>query len=335
MISANGITPWHKLGQVFPGVPSLDEAREAAFNWEPVSVPLYGPTGQQVPGTVGVARVGPGEDPEAAPIIATVGTQRGKHHLTNTEAMEWYRPLVDSGLVTIETAGSLHGGKRVWILGKVQQGADLVIGGDDKIERYVLLAHGHDGEMSIFAGLNPVRVVCANTLAWSMSGNNAKGMIRARHSSKHGERLAALQAAIIEQNAELETTVEAYKELAKRRVTPAQVTTFAAAVFGEVERKAQEAGKVSRRLAKLVELFETGVGQDMETAKGTWWGLYNALTEYQTHYAGAERSRVESVTYGDGNARLSKGLDAALTISGGGGIPVDDVLDVIRERATS
>lgn len=327
MFSAGGITPWHSLGTVFAGTPTLDEARELAFPWDVESVPLTGPTGQAVPDAVGVARVEPGARAEDSEIIATVGTQRGQHHLTNADAIEWYRPLVESGLVTLETGGSLKGGRRVWLLGKVQQGAELVVGKDDKIERYVLLAHGHDGEMGIFAGLNPVRVVCANTLAWSLSGTNARGMIKARHSSKHGDRLSMLQEAILAQNAELDETVDAYRELARRSVAPAQVTKFAQAVFGEVERKAQEDGKVSRRLTKLVELFEGGVGQHLDTARGTWWGLYNALTEYQTHHAGSDAARVESVTYGEGNRRLSVGLQAALDISGGNEpIQIEDVL---------
>jgi len=76
----------------------------------------------------------------------------------------------------VETAGSLKGGRNVYLLLK----ADSFAVGEDEIQPYFGLFDGKDGSMST-CGLNTgVRVVCSNTMEYAMSGAIHKVTLRHR-----------------------------------------------------------------------------------------------------------------------------------------------------------
>src|SRR5688572_10442934 len=127
-------TPWHGLGVVLNNPPTVAEAlRLAGLDWtvrtEPIFASLpsidadgswsYAP--RQAPGKVVVRN-------DTNTILGTVGA--GFTPLQNARALEWFQPWIDSGTVTIETAGSLRGGAVVWALAKIKSDP-IVIKGDD------------------------------------------------------------------------------------------------------------------------------------------------------------------------------------------------------------
>ena len=65
---------------------------------------------------------------------------------------------------------------------------------------------------------------------------------------------------------------------------------------------------------RIVELFETGRGSDV--AGSSWWGAYNAMTEYANWEKGRnEENRMDSMWFGQNATFVSKSLDAALALS--------------------
>jgi hypothetical protein len=77
--------------------------------------------------------------------------------------------------IHFETAGSLHGGRRVWVLATLPDHVE--VGGDD-VRPYVLLMNSHDGSAAVVAATTPVRVVCQNTLNWGLRSAQQKFSIR-------------------------------------------------------------------------------------------------------------------------------------------------------------
>lgn len=63
--------------------------------------------------------------------------------------------------VKFETAGSLQGGRKVWMLARMPE--NYRINGDD-VCPYLVFTTSHDGSSGIRAAITPVRVVCRNTL---------------------------------------------------------------------------------------------------------------------------------------------------------------------------
>ncbi|MGH2856159.1 MAG: DUF932 domain-containing protein [Solirubrobacteraceae bacterium] len=80
--------------------------------------------------------------------------------MQNVDAFRFVDQLLGSSL-HFETAGSLHGGRRVWVLATLPD--HIRVGGDD-VRPYLLLMNSHDGSTSILAATTPVRTVCQNTL---------------------------------------------------------------------------------------------------------------------------------------------------------------------------
>ena len=83
----------------------------------------------------------------------------------NHEAFTFIDQLLGSS-INFETAGSLHGGRRVWVLATLPDHVE--VGGDD-VRPYVLLMNSHDGSTAVVAATTPIRVVCQNTLNWGLA----------------------------------------------------------------------------------------------------------------------------------------------------------------------
>lgn len=195
------------------------------------------------------------------------------------EVLEFFRDLVGAGGFTINTAGALRGGRRIWALAEVGEKARVV--GDDIIRGYLLLATSCDGGLATTARFTSVRVVCANTLA--MAERDAKKHISIPHSTKFDP--AAVKAAIgIATNSFEEFMVRA-RLLADKPVSVQTAEDFIAKLLtrrGEAEAKYDV--RASRGFASVMDLFNgAGIGAEMDGSRGTAWGLVNAVTEYIDH----------------------------------------------------
>src|SRR5690606_23812326 len=66
----------------------------------------------------------------------------------NSEGFQIIEEVMQGADVFIEAAGSLDGGKKVWILAHMAE--DLKIAGED-VGCYILFTNGHDGRTSVTA----------------------------------------------------------------------------------------------------------------------------------------------------------------------------------------
>ena len=100
-------TPWHGLGRIVMDAPASHEALElAGLDWQVESRNIYSGTGAMIPGYR--ANVRSTDD-------AVLGVVSDRYRIVqNEEAFQFTDDLLGEG-VTYETAGSLQGGKKVWI----------------------------------------------------------------------------------------------------------------------------------------------------------------------------------------------------------------------------
>ena len=69
-------------------------------------------------------------------------------------------------------------------------------------------------------------------------------------------------------------------------------------------------------VATVTQLFETGKGSDIAGVRGTYWGAYNALTEYLNYSKGRnENNRMDSLWFGQNKTMSQKALDTALELT--------------------
>lgn len=158
--------PWHGLGTRVAEAPTSEDAlRMAGLDWQVVQEPVCTDDGDVIPGYRANIR-------DRDRRVLGVVTDRYKI-IQNQEAFAFTDALLGKG-VRYETAGSLQGGKRVWLLARLPQ--EYIISGE-QISPYLVFSNMHDGSGAVKVALTPVRVVCCNTLnlaldtakrSWSM-----------------------------------------------------------------------------------------------------------------------------------------------------------------------
>ena len=167
MFSAGRVKPWHyaetsevtKLIQEAPT--SKDALRYAGLDWMVEQTPVYMENGIEIPNYKANIR---STDKSCLGIV----TDRYKI-VQNTEAFEFTDAIVgetENGVVTYETAGSLCGGRKIWLLAKMPVQKVL----DDEVEPYMFFSNSHDGSGAIKVGMTPIRIVCNNTLNMALAG---------------------------------------------------------------------------------------------------------------------------------------------------------------------
>jgi phage/plasmid-like protein (TIGR03299 family) len=340
-----GATPWHSLGVKLDAPPTAAEAiKLAGLDWSVGLKSLATLDGESVDHKA-TYRLSDGR------ILGVVGP--AYHPIQNSEAFDWFNPFLESGEASIETAGSLRDGQRVWVLAKLNRAPSVIVPGDE-VQKFILLANSHDGTFAGRVGFTPIRVVCANTLSMATE-EGVSQLLRVRHTKGAKKALDKIREIMNLANASFEATAAQYRQLAAHQVEPGDLEKYVKLVFKPVQtakEKAHEAAianmgavdatgdntlaslladkpvadhspdadeakreRSSRVLESITELFEAGRGNNLPGVAGSWWAAYNAVTEYTTHHRGrSEESRLQSM-FSDGAAINRRALSTATALA--------------------
>lgn len=298
-----GDTPWHGKGTPVLEAQTAEEAiRAAGLDWEVQRRALFTSEGHVCEVESHRAIVRTSDDQ----VLGVVG--KGYTPLQNREAFRFFDAIVQEGSAIYHTAGSLDGGKRIWILaqlpGRIQVKADTV-------GKFLLLANGHDGTLAVRARFTPIRVVCANTLASALEGATPEVRIIHRigiaNAVQQAHRALGIASEVAIQN-------EArYELLASREANTEKVTDFLDTMLPRLPEGAQHAAADKPR-GRVLELFEGGArGSDL--AGRTVWGLYNAFVEYIDYEQGGNDNRLKSAWMGRGMQRKQDAFMTAMSLA--------------------
>lgn len=303
-------TPWHKLGRVVREAPSVEDAIQlAGLNWQVEMRAL-----QTVNGALKVPERAIVRSSDES-VLGVVGSDYVP--LQNDRAFEFFNPFLESNECSLETAGSLRQGRRIWILAKLNRDP-IKITKNDVVQKFLLLSNSHEGYSSVRVGFSPVRVVCANTLAMAHD-NKQSQLLRVRHQSTMLENLDQVREIVNTANASFEATAKQYRALAECAVNESDVKEYVKLVFFD---KKIETERMELRLEKMTEtitrLFETGRGNDTKGTRGTAWALYNGVTEYLSYEAGKDSDqRLNSLWFGLNANRNKRAFEMALNMAKG------------------
>lgn len=286
--------PWHGLGTVVENAPSIKEAiKLAGLDWNVQLRPLCTNENESIAITSHQAVVKEG----TTNVLGIVGNQYKP--LQNSEAFEFFEPFIDNDMATLETAGSLFNGKKVFILAKINCGFSDVAQ-DDFIENFVLLSNSHDGSQAIRVGFTPIRVVCNNTLSSAISSDASK-LIRVRHMGNVVSNLEDLRETMDLVNKQFLATVEQYRELTKKDINSNDLRKYIKQCFSwkpleQMIKEYDEHIEIEETRSKLInrieEIFE------LEPAHKVW-NAYNAVNSYLNHERGKTlESRYNSTWFG-------------------------------------
>ncbi len=309
-----GATPWHGLGsQLSPKQPLEVWQQEAGMNWQIQESPVHFMA--DAAGHLGTIHTFPEQkvlyrsDTKAA---LSVVSQRYQV-VQPRDVLEFYRDLTERSGYDLETAGVLKGGRKLWALARTGQSAALK--GNDVVNGYLLLATSCDGTLATTATPTTIRVVCNNTLTIAVNG--ASQAIKVPHSTRFDPRAVKQQLGITV--SQWDDFMYRMRTLAARPVKTHEAKDYLRSVLCEALAANPERSGISneRALTKVLSMYEgQGRGAELEAAKGTAWGLLNAVTEYVDHERRARNSeyRMDTAWFGQGAVIKQRALNTALQL---------------------
>lgn len=267
--------PWHGLGTRVEEAPnSADALRLAGLDWTIDSNPVFDGRGQVIGGYRANTRSSDGK------VLGIVGERY--QIVQNKEAFDFTDSLIGEG-ITYETAGSLKGGKTIWLLGKMPE---RFIAGD-KFEPYICFTNTHDGTGAVRACMTPVRVVCNNTLNVALSGaQRSWSMVhRGNVQAKLEEARQTLELA----DKYLVRLDEVADSLANQSMTDGQMRDALRKMF-PVDEDATDRQKATAEKAQE-EIIICTLRPDVAMFLNTKWGFLNAVSDYVGHSDPVRRSK--------------------------------------------
>ena len=229
------------------------------------------------------------------------------------EVLEFYRDLTERSGYELETAGVLKGGRKLWALART--GESTTLKGNDEVNGYLLLATSCDGTLATTATPTTIRVVCNNTLTIAINGSSQA--IKVPHSTRFDPRTVKQQLGITV--SQWDDFMYRMRTLAARPVKDHETKAYLRSVLCEVQNDKPEPTGLSneRALNKVMSMYEGhGRGAELESAKGTAWGLLNSVTEYVDHERRARSNeyRMDAAWFGQGAVIKQRALDTALRL---------------------
>lgn len=276
---------WHQLGELLPEEFTAEQAM--AFGklggWNVRKTPTFAvdpKTGLTIPmpGRNAVIRDNPVRQGE----IDFLGDVGDSYQIfQNEDHAEFLDTLVDESGAHFDTAGAINGGRTVFITMKLP--GHMLIGGSDKVDLYIAAVNTHDGSASFTLLVTPVRVVCENTL--NCAFGNFSNVFRIRHTSGLHYGLAAKAREALDMTFNYADAFQAEAEkLINTTMTFAQFEAIIEKEFGAPEDASPAAiTRANSKIEEISELFAEAQTQD--GVRDTAWAGFNALTEWNDHFA--------------------------------------------------
>lgn len=308
MFSGSKVTPWHGLGKVVEGqLNAADAIKMAGLDWT-VSQQDVVIGGNVVDGYKGVVR-----DTDQK-VLSIMGD--GYVPFQNVQAFDFADSIVGEGAAQYETAGSLNGGKRIWLLAKLPSEI-RVAGTDDVTKMYLLFANSHDGTLAQTVMLTGTRVVCNNTLSAALADKTTQ--FKVRHTKNADVKLQEAHNVLGLVSERIETMNANVNKLANTPFKESQMKALAEILF-----PANAAtGEVSTRSLNNRDLLMQAWTSAPGATPGNAWGAENAVSFFTDHLRGtrvseggtAQESKLNSIWFGSAVQMKAKASEAIIRLA--------------------
>lgn len=288
-----GATPWHRLGIKMEGLQTIDamlDAAQADYQVILSKVALVDDNGTLITNPDGSpvivedskATVRVNDDGTFNP-LATVGNRYDIRQ--NREVLERALAVVGASReeAVIDTCGVLKGGARFF--STIDLGS-LVIdptGVNDKIARYLVVSHGHDGFWPIRYANTDIRAVCQNTVIMGLK--QAERVFTARHTKNADEYIKTAQEAL-HMSTEWATAFKAQAEQMLSIQVP-QGSQRIDKVLNTVFPASKDESDRQRRNREEINGMIRLIYGNQKNAGGfgyNGWSMFNSIVEYLDHH---------------------------------------------------
>ena len=262
-------TPWHGLGTRVMEAPSSKEALGlAGLDWKVVQEPVYTQAEELIEGYKANVR-------DTDRKVLGVVTNRYRI-IQNEEAFGFTDALLGEG-VRYETAGSLQGGRKVWLLARLPH--EYIISGE-RISPYLVFSNAHDGSGAVRVALTPIRVVCNNTLNLALS--TAKRSWSMMHTGNVQEKLEEAKDTLFRAETYMDSLGKEFDELRKKKLTDKQVMDYIEILLPmEDNTTPQQRKNISRLREDMGRRYFDA--PDLKKVGKNAYRFINAVSDFATH----------------------------------------------------
>lgn len=263
--------PWHGLGtKVIEAPDSRNALVLAGLDWNVIQEPIY--TGAREPVEGYRANI---RDTDRK--VLGVVTDRYKV-VQNHEAFAFTDSLLREG-VRYETAGSLQGGKRIWLLAHMPH--EYMISGE-RFSPYLLFSSTHDGSGAVKVALTPIRVVCQNTLNLALS--TAKRSWSMMHTGDIKGKIQEARETLLMAEDYMDRLGKEFEELRKKPLTDKGVMDYIEVLLPTEDGSTPQQIKNMRRLQEDMahRYFDA---PDLQDVGKNAYRFINAVSDFATHAA--------------------------------------------------
>ena len=286
--------PWHGLGTRVEEAPtSSDALRMAGLDWNVVQRNIQVCGGAKIQNYKANIRDSDG---------AVLGVVSDRYKIVqNAEAFEFTDSLI-GGDVRYETAGSLNGGRKIWLLAKLPE--TEIVG--DKTEPYLCFTNTHDGSGAIRVCMTPIRIVCNNTLNLALC--SARRAWSVRHTGDMASKMHEARVCLEMACAYIDELGQTADRLANTTVSRDKLGEILDEMFPITE-DSTDRGK--QNIQKLKDDYMVCYfAPDIMKFRGTAWGAVNAMSDMISHNAPRRKTaNYRENNWGrimDGHAMLDK-----------------------------
>lgn len=286
--------PWHGLGTKVEEAPtSADALHLAGLDWTVEQKKIQVCGGAKIEGYKANIRSTDGK---------ILGVVSDRYRIVqNVDAFAFTDSLIE-GEVRYETAGSLNGGKKIWLLAKLPE--TEIVG--DKTEPYLCFSNMHDGTGAIRVCMTPIRVVCNNTLNFALG--TAKRSWSVRHTGDIQSKLHEARVCLDMANKYMENLGEFGSRMADIKVTDERIKEILDELF-PMDKDSSDREKRNAQKARD-EYMVCYFAPDIMKFHGTAWGALNAMSDMATHSTPRRKSEnYHANNWGrimDGHAMMDK-----------------------------
>lgn len=315
-----GAAPWHRLGQELKQGASLKEWTQAAgfdFDVLPAEV-LYKPANEKAVKKVDDRVVLYRSDSHEP--LSIVSTEYKV--VQPQDILKYFNDLVQKGGFSLETAGTLFGGKQFWGLATIGEEA-AIADKKDKVKGRLLVSTSVDGSMATTCKFVCERVVCHNTLTFALGERDGTTVkVRHRKTFNASEVNAELG---IEVRGRFQQAIEQFRKLAETRMSPEDMVKATVELYKpDAYKLAKEdllkvlKGRALNAIGALAVENKT-IGHELSGVNGTAWGWLNAVTQYIDHDNGSRTDdrRLQRAWFGTGEVLKSRALEIAVASADG------------------
>lgn len=229
-------------------------------------------------------------------LLSGIGFTKDFVPVQNRDAFSVIGDLAQLADIDLVNVGSWNNGAGVFA--QISLG-DMIIGGSDKVGKYLSIVNSHDGSRGFSALVTPYRYFCSNQISASIADARKSGtIVSLRHSREIGDRMKELSAELQQVNAAFDRAAVSYQRLAEKKITMGDVRQVVYKMF-PLDPTVGPRGNAAweKRIEEVLDRFKDA--DNGRADRMSAWNLYNAVQGSIQHGARKTSSYEGSVLLGD------------------------------------